>query len=165
MQCDVSCAQQNDALERNSDHIAQIMAVGNITAIASDGEAERGAALVQQAMNRDLSPQSPIYPLLSVPDLMNLRVGEDDVTSDKDYPHVLKTLRNLSMRLKGVQVRGFVITGTPTLIKAHLHAAGHSQQQVNAFLNPNDKQDVDLGYQFLKALWSKRGRVLDTCIK
>ncbi|KAJ6523229.1 hypothetical protein DFH09DRAFT_937986, partial [Mycena vulgaris] len=129
---------------------------GNITyrtiSIASDGEAKRGTALVIQAMNRELSPESPIHPLVSVLELMNLRVGEDDITCDKDYRHVVKTLRNLLMRLKGVKVLGFVIT--PAIIKQHLRSNGHSREQVNTFLNPNDKQDVTLGYQLLKALWS-----------
>ncbi|KAJ7469170.1 hypothetical protein FB451DRAFT_1340217 [Mycena latifolia] len=118
---------------------------GNITyrtiSIASDGEAKRG-----------IFPESAIYALLSVLELMNLRVGKDDLTSDKDYRHLVKALRNLLMRLKGVNVLGFVIT--PAIIKQHLRANGHSQEQVNAFLNPNDKQDVTLGYQLLKALWS-----------
>ncbi|KAJ6476636.1 hypothetical protein DFH09DRAFT_1253487 [Mycena vulgaris] len=116
---------------------------GNITyrtiSIASD-EAKRGAALVIQAMNRELSPESPIHPLVSVLELMNLRVGEDDITCDKDYRHV------------GVKVLGFVIT--PAIIKEHLRSNGHSREQVNPFLNPNDKQDVTLGHQLLKALCS-----------
>ncbi|KAJ7782583.1 hypothetical protein DFH07DRAFT_764716 [Mycena maculata] len=129
---------------------------GNITyrtvSIASDGEAKRGSALVKLTMNRDLDPSSPIYPALSNLELMNLRVGEDDVTADKDYRHVLKTLRNLLMRLKGCMVLGFKITAP--IIKQHLVAAGHSQEQVDAFLNVNDKQDVYLAFQLIKALWS-----------
>ncbi|KAJ7170425.1 hypothetical protein C8R43DRAFT_1120856 [Mycena crocata] len=120
--------------------------------LASDGESRRGLALVPTAMNRLLSDQTPIHPLLSVLQLMNLRVGEDDRTPDKDYRHQVKTLRTLLMRLKGIQVMGFVVT--PAIIKQHLRANGHSQEQVNAFLNPNDKQDIWLGYQFLKSLWS-----------
>ncbi|KAJ7200082.1 hypothetical protein B0H12DRAFT_1289370 [Mycena haematopus] len=160
------CISGTDKTEKGPAHakfIQQIMtagnnkrARGNITyrtiSIASDGEAKRGAALVEAAMNHDLSPDSPIYPLLSPLQLMNFRVGEDDVTADKDYRHVLKTLRNLLMRLKGVKILGCIIT--PALLKKHLHSAGHSQAQVNSFLNPNDKQDVDLTYQILKSLWS-----------
>ncbi|KAJ7737509.1 hypothetical protein B0H16DRAFT_1762357 [Mycena metata] len=134
---------------------------GNITyrtiCISSDGEAKRGLAMVLQTMTRTLSadhptPETSIYPLLSPLELMNFRVGEDDITCDKDYRHVVKTLRNLLMRLRGVKVAGCVIT--PAIIKQHLRANGHSQEQVNSFLNPNDKQDVLLGYQLLKALWS-----------
>jgi hypothetical protein len=83
---------------------------------------------------------------------MDLRVGDDDITADKDYRHVLKTLRNLLMRLKGVKALGFLIT--PAIIKQHLRMAGHSTSQVHSYLDPNDKQDVILGYSLLKALWS-----------
>ncbi|KAJ6626373.1 hypothetical protein B0H10DRAFT_2161558 [Mycena sp. CBHHK59/15] len=154
--CCVSGTDKTEKGPEQAKFIRQIMAAANnkhtrdnITyrtiCIASDGEAKRGAALVELTMNRDLSLESPIYPLLSILLLMNLRV-------DKDYRHVLKTLRNLLMRLKGVKVLGCVIT--PALIKRHLHAVGHSQPQVNSFLDPNDKQDVSITYQLLKSLWS-----------
>ncbi|KAF8188597.1 hypothetical protein K438DRAFT_2146607, partial [Mycena galopus ATCC 62051] len=160
------CISGTDKTEKGPAHakfIQQIMTAGNnkrtrgnITyrtiCIASDGEAKRGAALVEVTMNRDLDPDSPIHPLLSPLQLMNLRVGEDDVTADKDYRHVLKTLRNLLMRLKGIKILGCIIT--PALLKQHLYAAGHSQAQVHSFLNPDDKQDVDLTYGILKSLWS-----------
>ncbi|KAJ7498368.1 hypothetical protein B0H11DRAFT_1909401 [Mycena galericulata] len=161
--CCISGTDKHEKGPEQANFIQQIMTAGhhkrvrgNITyrtiSIASDGEAKRGAALVQKTMNRDLDSDSPIHKLLIPLDLMNFRVGEDDLTADKDYRHVLKTLRNLLMRLKGVKVLGFVIT--PAIIKQHLRAAGHSQEQVDAFLNPNDKQDVYLGYQLLKAMWS-----------
>ncbi|KAK6991443.1 hypothetical protein R3P38DRAFT_3331690 [Favolaschia claudopus] len=102
-------------------------------------------------MIRELNSQSPIFPLLSVLPLMNLRVGDDDVTADKDYRHSFKALRNLSMRLKGINILGFTIT--PSLIRQHLLASGHSLSQINSFLNPEDKQDVLLTYQLLRALW------------
>ncbi|KAJ7085187.1 hypothetical protein B0H15DRAFT_988746 [Mycena belliarum] len=120
--------------------------------IASDGEARRGGSLVRLTMNRDLHRDSPIYPLLAPLELMNLRVGEDDLTADKDYRHVLKTFRNLLMRRKGTKALGILIT--PAVIKRHLLLAGHSQEQVNSYLNPNDKQDVILGYSLLQGLWS-----------
>ncbi|KAJ6603900.1 hypothetical protein B0H10DRAFT_1922985 [Mycena sp. CBHHK59/15] len=129
---------------------------GNITyrtiCVASDGEAKRGSALVYQTMTHDLSPESPIYLHLSSLELMNFLVGEDDLTCDKDYRHVVKTLRNLLMRLKGIRILGCVIT--PAILKQHLRANGHSEQQVHSYLNPNDRQDVYTGYQLLRALWS-----------
>ncbi|KAJ7934085.1 hypothetical protein B0H13DRAFT_2306110 [Mycena leptocephala] len=60
--------------------------------VSSDDEAKRGDALVKLLMNQDLHPDSPISPLLSPLELMNLRVGEDDMMADKDYRHVLKTI-------------------------------------------------------------------------
>ncbi|KAK6984091.1 hypothetical protein R3P38DRAFT_2663109 [Favolaschia claudopus] len=160
------CISGTDKTEKAPEHakfIRQIIAASNnqrtrdnITyrniCVSSDGEAKRGAALVELTMGRDLDPSSPIYPSLSVLPLMNLRVGEDDLTADKDYRHVFKALRNLSMRLKGINVLGFTIT--PALIRQHLHSSGHSLAQLNAWLDPNDKQDVLLTYQLLHAIWS-----------
>ncbi|KAF8208013.1 hypothetical protein K438DRAFT_2071565 [Mycena galopus ATCC 62051] len=97
---------------------------GNITyrtiCIVSDGEAKRGAALVEVTMNRDLDQESPIHPLLSPLQLMNLRVGEDDVTADKDYQHG---------------------------VKQHLYAAGHSQAK--DAIPPPDSDPAFLSYHLL----------------
>jgi len=35
---------------------------------------------------------------------MNLEVGDDDVTADKNYKHIFKRLRNLLLRDKGIYV-------------------------------------------------------------
>ncbi|KAK7013773.1 hypothetical protein R3P38DRAFT_2545697 [Favolaschia claudopus] len=159
------CVSGTDKTEKGPQHAKFIQQIldganakrvrDNITyrtvSIASDGEAKRGAALVELTMIRELSPNSSIYPLLSVLPLMNLRVGEDDITADKDYRHSFKALRNLSMRLKGINVLGFTIT--PALIRQHLQASGHTLAQINSFLNPEDKQDVLLTYQLLRSLW------------
>ena len=63
--------------------------------IASDGESRRGEALVCLTFKHQLKPESPIYEMLHVLPLMNLEVGDDDITVDKDYKHVFKWLRNL----------------------------------------------------------------------
>ena len=58
--------------------------------IASDGESRHGKALIQLMFKKELEISSPIYPILSVLPLMNLEVGDDDVTADKDYKHIFK---------------------------------------------------------------------------
>lgn len=63
--------------------------------VASDGESRRGSALITLTHKRPLSPTSPIYPLLSNLWLMNLLVGDNDLTAEKDYKHVVKRLQNL----------------------------------------------------------------------
>ena len=60
--------------------------------IASDGESRRGEALVHMTFKRQLDPTSPIHDMLCVLPLMNLEVGDDDLTADKDYKHVFKRL-------------------------------------------------------------------------
>lgn len=97
---------------------------GNTTyrtvSIASDGEAKRGDALVLLTMHSTLQPSSPIYPQLYNLDLMNLLVGKDDITSDKDFKHVFKRQRNLLMRNKGIEIDGFCVT--PSLLRVQLQS-------------------------------------------
>lgn len=85
--------------------------------IASDGESRRGEALVQMTFKCQLNPTSPIYDMLYPLPLMNLEVGEDDLTADKDYKHVFKRLRNLMLRDKGFHVHEVHIK--PSVIRSH----------------------------------------------
>ncbi|KAH9168605.1 hypothetical protein EDB89DRAFT_1909186 [Lactarius sanguifluus] len=124
-----------------------------VISIASDGEAQRGKALVLLTFKRKLSPSSPIYPWLSACTLLDLHVGDDDITCDKDWKHaVAKRPRNALLREKGILVHGTWIT--PALLRSHLLEAGHKPQHVHAVLNPNDKQDVLLAYTLLRDIWS-----------
>ncbi|KAH8989846.1 hypothetical protein EDB83DRAFT_2480927 [Lactarius deliciosus] len=124
-----------------------------IVSIASDGEAKRGKALVQLTFKRWLSPSSPIYPWLSGCAFLDLHVGDDDITCDKDWKHVAaKRPRNALLREKGLLVHGTWIT--PMLIQSHLLEAGHKHQHVRAVLNPNDKQDVLLAFTLLQDIWN-----------
>ncbi|KAJ7355473.1 hypothetical protein DFH08DRAFT_954947 [Mycena albidolilacea] len=103
---------------------------GNITyrdvSVGSDGEAKRGLALALEFMKHSLAPSSPIYPLLKPLQFMNLQVGPDDITPDKDYRHVIKALRSLLMRRMGTNILGFEIVPA----------------------------DVDLTYSLLKEIWT-----------
>ena len=83
---------------------------------------------------------------------MNLLVGDNDLTADKDYKHVVKRLRNLLLRKMGSMVNGFHIT--PALLRFHLKANGVSSLRLNYLLNPSDCQNVPLCYTLLKEVWS-----------
>lgn len=120
--------------------------------IASDGEAKRGDALVRLTMNRDLHRDSPIYEHVGQLRFMNLLVGCNDITADKDFKHVFKRQRNLMMRNKGIFIQGFCIT--PSILRNHLQSNGVSTARLRSLLNPNDRQDVVLGYSLLKEIWS-----------
>ena len=111
--------------------------------IASDGESKHGDALVEV--------ESSIHSELSPLKLMNFLVGEDSITADKDFKHIFKCQHNLWMRNKGVLVNGFCIT--PALLKAQLQENGVAASHIRAIINPNDKQDVVLGYALLKEIW------------
>ncbi|KAH9010205.1 hypothetical protein EDB83DRAFT_2234413, partial [Lactarius deliciosus] len=120
--------------------------------IASDGEAKHGDALVIQTMTSELSVDSLIYALLRPLDFLNLLVGPDDITVDKDFKHIIKCQWNVFMHNKGVEILGFCIT--PSILRSQLEYNGVSSHQLRSLLNPNDKQDVVLAYSLLREIWS-----------
>ncbi|KAJ7444180.1 hypothetical protein FB451DRAFT_1149358 [Mycena latifolia] len=123
-----------------------------IVSLASDGESRRGKAFIEKTFIRELSPTSNIHDLLKDLPFMNLWVGEDDLTGDKDYKHVFKRGRNRLLRKAGTDVMGVQIT--PPIIRAHLQSAGHSTAHINSLFNPEDKQDVKLAFKLLQDIWS-----------
>ncbi|KAI0258117.1 hypothetical protein BC834DRAFT_836446, partial [Gloeopeniophorella convolvens] len=131
-----------------------------IVSLASDGEARRGKALVHLTFKSLLSPTSSIYLSLSTLSLMDLHVGDDDITADKDYKHVVfKRLRNVLLREKGSLVLGVWIT--PALLRRHLLDSGHTLAHVQSVLNPADKQDVELAYRLERDIWSLKSLAED----
>lgn len=123
-----------------------------LISLASDGESRRGKALTKLTYIAPLAPSSPIYAHLVHLELLDLFVGADDITADKDYKHVFKRLRNTLLREKGSVVHGVRLTCG--LIRKHLQDAGHSSAHIEHVLNPTDKQDVMLAYTLLKDLWA-----------
>lgn len=124
---------------------------GRLFSIASDGEARRGAALNRLTLKRPVSKESPLYPLIGSLPLMNLLVGDDEVTADKDYKHIFKRFRALVLREKGIMIYGFKVT--PEITKYHLLMSDHRAETVNAWMRPKDAQDVPTTLSLLCALW------------
>ena len=120
--------------------------------IASDGEAKCGNALVHLTMCRNLDENSPIYEHVRQLHFMNLLVGHDDVMADKDLKHVFKRQQNLIMCNKGIFIQRFCIA--PSILRNHLQLNGVSSVRLRSLLNPNDWQDVILGYSLLKEIRS-----------
>jgi hypothetical protein len=56
------------------------------------------------------------------------------------------------MRNRGIFIQGFCIT--PSILCNHLQSNGVSTARLHSLLNPNDRQDVVLGYSLLKEIWS-----------
>jgi hypothetical protein len=83
---------------------------------------------------------------------MNLLVGEDDMTADKDYRHVDKRIRNLLLRKRGIAIRDQLIT--PAILRQHLRDAGHSKEHLDSIFRPNDLQDTMLTYQLINDIAS-----------
>jgi hypothetical protein len=122
-----------------------------VISLASDGESRRGKALATLTFVALLAAMSPIYEHLVHLDLMDLFIGADDITADKDYKHVFKWLCNTLLREKGSVVLGIKLTCS--LIRRHLQDCGHHSEHISHILDPTDKQDVDLTYNLLKDLW------------
>ncbi|TFY79285.1 hypothetical protein EWM64_g4723 [Hericium alpestre] len=89
--------------------------------------------------------------MLSPLALMDLHVGDDDLTPNKDYKHVFKCLRNALLRKKGIRVCGIWLT--PSVVQAHLRDAEHREVHIQSVFNPEDKQDVVLAYHLLRDIW------------
>ncbi|KAF8997654.1 hypothetical protein BDZ89DRAFT_1148439 [Hymenopellis radicata] len=123
-----------------------------VTSLASDGEKKRGGALIEITCKCPLASTSPIYTHLSSLQWMNLLVGDDDITCDKDYKHVFKRIRNLLLRKRGIEILGRHIT--PVIIKKHLRMAGGTPEHIRSLFKPDDKQDVPLTYQLCRDIWS-----------
>lgn len=136
----------------NTAYLASRKSKLRTVSIASDGESRRGEALVCLAFKQELAPTSPIYDMLHVLPLMNLEVGDDDLTADKDYKHVFKRLHNLLLRDKGLTVHGVHLK--PAVVRSHFHDNNMTLTRLNYLLNPDDRQDVKLAYDMLREVWS-----------
>jgi hypothetical protein len=118
--------------------------------LSSDGDARRRRALISITLDRRLPATSPIYPLLAPLPLFDLTCGEDDITPDFDYKHVLKRFRNTLLRQKGVIIDG--VSLSTSIIKAHLVENGMAPDSADTLLAPNDKQDVVLMLKLLHSI-------------
>lgn len=103
-------------------------------------------------MTSDLSSSSALHEILGNLPLFNLQCGEDEITADFDWKHVLKRFRNTTLRQKGIAINDVAIS-TDT-IKTHLISCGLSEETADVLLAPNDKQDVVLMIKLLHALAS-----------
>ena len=141
--------------ETASDHTAsnnQNLTKLQVISLASDGESHRGKALANLTYIASLAPSFPIYYQLIHLDLMDHFVGPDDITTDKDYKHIFKWLRNAILCKNGCIVHSVHLTYA--LVSKHLKDSGFSDTHIKYVLDPSNKQDVVLVYGLLKDLWS-----------
>ncbi|KAN0138828.1 hypothetical protein V8E53_003216 [Lactarius tabidus] len=113
------------------------------------GEAKCGDALIIQMMSLELLVDSLIYTLLCPLDFLNLLVGPDDITTDKDFKVLIKHQWNLFMQAKGIEILGYCIM--PSVLCSQLEINGVLVHQLQLLLNPNDKQDVTCDLAFALA--------------
>ncbi|PPQ83076.1 hypothetical protein CVT26_011922 [Gymnopilus dilepis] len=136
-----------DAISNQSDFLNI-----RIVSIASDGEKRRGTALAKLTFKNLLSSESKIYGMLSCLVFMDLHVGSDDLTADKDCKHIIKRLRNFVIRPRGFLIGNERIT--PPLLQVQIESAGASSAHIRASFNPKDRQDVPLAFNTLKDIWT-----------
>ncbi|KAF8259666.1 hypothetical protein EI94DRAFT_1773898 [Lactarius quietus] len=113
---------------------------------------DKRSALTALTHVRPLDPDSELFTLLGKLRLMNLLVGDNDITADKDPKHVMKRCRNFTICKSGVMINGFVVT--PALLRFHLQANNVPSHCIAYLLNPTDRQDVPLCYTLMKEIWS-----------
>ncbi|KAF8155913.1 hypothetical protein B0H34DRAFT_783589 [Crassisporium funariophilum] len=93
----------------------------------------------------------PISPLLKPLKFLDLHVGDNDLTCDKDWKHVFKRWRNLLLQQCDVVVNGFCIT--PDIIWDQFKLEGLSADHIQSLFNPEDQQDVKMAFDMLKDIW------------
>ncbi|KAE9394828.1 hypothetical protein BT96DRAFT_998151 [Gymnopus androsaceus JB14] len=121
--------------------------------IASDGAANQRRGASALTLTRKLLPRDDIFPALALLKLFNLLCGEDGITSDYDWKHVLKRFRNTLLRQKGLYIDGIVIT--ESILKNHLTMEDlMSGESATSLLIPNDRQDITLMVRLLNSIAS-----------
>ena len=111
------------------------------------------------SIKHKLSPESPIYSLLQPLCFLNLFVGDNDLTCNKDYKHVFKRFWNLFVRLHGVTINNRRIM--PDIMTNQFKSEGLSADHIRSVFNPDDKQDVKMALDMLKDIWSLP-RIIDS---
>ncbi|KAI0027437.1 hypothetical protein K488DRAFT_74543 [Vararia minispora EC-137] len=130
-----------------------------IVCYATDGASTRGKALNEMTTKRRLGPESPIYPYLEDLEYLDLWVGDDDLTVDKDYKHVAsKRVCNCMLRAEGMNIFGTLVMSEVFCSHLRDEAAPLDLKEatLNALFNVADKQDVDLAYRLAFLLWDLR---------
>ena len=79
-------------------------------------------------------------------------VGDQDITSDKDYKHVMKWLQHAHLHPNGVQVGLTQIT--PLVLQSQLESVGTSVNHLNNILNVADKKDVTTMFNLMQLIWT-----------
>ena len=131
----------------NALHVSQKGFGHHLYCIASDGDARHCRALALLTLTQLVLPSLPIFETLSGLRLFNMLCGDDDLTSDFNWKHILKHFHNTLLCLKGILIDGIVVTAA--ILKMHLTKNGMTKSAADAILSLNDKQDVTLMIQLL----------------
>ncbi|KAI0027217.1 hypothetical protein K488DRAFT_81199 [Vararia minispora EC-137] len=127
-----------------------------IVCYASDGTSMCHKALCDMTTKRLLHRESNIFPYLGHLPLLNLWVGDDDLTVDKDYKHVaFKRVHNAVLRADGINVLGMLLTSE--ILCTHLQDESQildlKEPTLTTLFNVADKQDVNRVYRLAFLIW------------
>ncbi|KAI0027508.1 hypothetical protein K488DRAFT_61333 [Vararia minispora EC-137] len=131
----------------------------HVVCYATDGASTRGKALHKMTTKHRLGPEFAIYPYLKDLEYLDLWVGDDDLTIDKDFKHVaFKHICNCILWAEGMNIFGTLVTSE--IFCSHLRDEAASldlkEATLSALFNVADKQDVNLAYRLAFLLWDLR---------
>ncbi|KAH8983773.1 hypothetical protein EDB86DRAFT_3066228 [Lactarius hatsudake] len=121
---DILCGKLHHASEAT---VFSIGACNTESSTIGYGESHQGSALTTLTQKRLLDPKSELHVLLGKLRLLNLLVGNNDITTDKDPKH------------SGVMINSFIVT--PALLHFHFRANNMPPHCILYLLNPTDHQD------------------------
>ncbi|KAJ2936038.1 hypothetical protein H1R20_g1056, partial [Candolleomyces eurysporus] len=121
---------------------------GEILQFSTDGESSFCSAQFENCLTRPLSQGLSV--LCNIPGL-NLQTGPDDLVGNCDPKHVIKCFAQMLWSFTlNVQLGDTIITYQD--IWYTLSSSGMSEDRINALLNPQDKQNIPIALDLLKAL-------------
>ncbi|KAL0056627.1 hypothetical protein AAF712_016769, partial [Marasmius tenuissimus] len=119
--------------------------------IASDGAANQRTAVCKITLTKKLTEEHELYQTLGILSLFDIHCGDNFITCDFDWKHILKRFRNTLLRMKGLSIHGMVIT--VEVIKFHLVMGSRMKEETaTLLLNALDRQNVCLMVRLLNAL-------------
>ncbi len=113
----------------------------HLWSVATDGDPTRRPIFYSLFTARELELRSTLRTMLGEMQLFDYRCGENDITADCDFKHVIRRFRSMLLRVRGVFIDGVLVN--EATMKTHFRR-DISAATLRSLLNPNDKQDVPL---------------------
>lgn len=130
---------------------------GPITCIATDGESSFRSMRYRLGLSKEIDPESPLGLKLHKLPGFNTACGQNGLITSSDPKHVIKRFASMVRSTRGVQI-GDTIIKREDFRHVLIDMAELSEKQVDALLNPADKQNVPSAVNLLKHLLDGSGR-------
>ncbi|KAJ7475336.1 hypothetical protein B0H11DRAFT_1727862 [Mycena galericulata] len=123
---------------------------GPIQNIASDGDYGRRIALFMLCMHSEIIRGNPLYPLICKLRGFNRRVGNDNITMDMDYRHLLKRICTLLCSWMGMLVESVCVNRDLLVLwLERLTSHDWSEMSIENLLHSTDAQNVSRAVKLL----------------